>query len=305
VNLLKRSKTDPYDPTRFKTLFIDNNFIPFYGLKLLAGRNFHPPGTGEWVNPWEDPDWLTIILNESAVKALGFSSPEEAVDQFIEFHNFGDDFQQHRIIGVIEDYHHEAIKEPILPMVLSHNYGSFQQVYYSVRLSRGADPEEGLRSIERSWKKIFPDKPFDFAFLDQYYYSQFKSELHTQRIFTVFAGIAVFLGCLGILGMTLFEANARLKEISIRKVLGASASSLVALLSRENIWLVGMSSMISIPAIYLIASEWLGTYPVRIDVNFWLFLLPVLAILIMVVVTTAVETVKAARRNPVDHLRSE
>ena len=306
VNLLKRNANDPYDPTQFKTLFIDYNYIPFYGLKLLAGRNFDPPKPiQKWVNPWEDENWLSLILNESAIHALGFNSPEEAVDQIVEFENFADHFQKHKIIGVVQDYHHEAVKKGIFPMILSPNYGSFQQVYYSVRLNPGTNPLHAVDDIRKSWKAVFPDKPFEFSFLDTYYDQQFKSEQYTKRIFSVFAGIAVFIGCLGILGITLFEANARIKEISIRKVLGASAASLVALLSRDNVRLVLIASIISTPLIYYISSEWLSIYPVRIDISPLFFLIPLGTILLVVGVTSSFQTIKAAHTNPVDHLKND
>ena len=125
------------------------------------------------------------------------------------------------------------------------------------------------------------------------------------RIFSVFAGIAVFIGCLGMLGMTLFEANARVKEISIRKVLGASAANLVALLSRDNIRLVLASALISTPLIHYISSEWLSTYPVRIKISPLFFLLPLAAILLVVICTSSFHTIKAANTNPVDHLKNE
>jgi putative ABC transport system permease protein len=306
INLLKRNVNDPYDPTHFKTLFVDYNFIPLYGLKLLAGKNFDPPRALEnWLDPWEDENWLTLILNESAIRALGFNSPEEAIGQVVEFENFQDHYQKHRIIGVVEDYHHEAIKKKVFPMILSPNYGSFQQVYYSIRTQAGADPLHALNEIEKSWKKIFPEKPFEYSFLDDYYDQQFKAELTTGRIFSLFAGIAVFIGCLGILGMTLFEANARLKEISIRKVLGASAANLVALLSRENVKLVITASVISMPLIYVITREWLSSYPVRISISPWLFLVPFVTIVLMVLSASSIETIKAANANPVDHLKNE
>ena len=306
VNLLKRNANDPYDPTPFKTLFIDYNYIPFYGLKLLAGRNFNPPIPAQnWINPWEDENWLTIILNESAIRALGFNSPGEAVDQIVEFENFEDHFQKHKIIGVVEDYHHEAVKKGILPMILSPNYGSFQQVYYSIRLHPASDPEHAIDDIRRSWNAVFPDKPFEYSFLDNYYDQQFKSEIYTKRIFSIFAGIAVSIGCLGILGMTLFETNARIKEISIRKVLGASSTTLIALLSRDNLRLVLLSSIIAAPLIYFIAQEWLSTYPMRIEMSLLFFLLPILIILLVVGGTSSVQTIHAANTNPVDHLKNE
>jgi putative ABC transport system permease protein len=306
VNLLKRNVNDPYDPTQFKTLFVDYNYIPFYGLKLLAGRNFDPPRPVQnWIDPWDDENWLTLILNESAIRALGFNSPEEAVDKIVEFENFADHFQKHRIIGVVEDYHHEAVKKEIFPMIFSPNYGSFQQVYYSIRLNPTSSPEQAVDDIRKSWTAAFPDKPFEYSFLDDYYDQQFKSELYTKRIFSVFAGIAVLIGCLGIFGMTLFEASARQKEISIRKVLGASAASLIGLLARDNVRLILLSTFMSVPLIYFIAQKWLSNYPMRIDVSPMFFVIPLTILLVLVAFVSSVQTIKAANTNPIDHLKNE
>ncbi len=306
VNLLKRNANDPYDPTRFKTLFVDYNYIPFYGFKLLAGRNFDPPRPVQnWIDPWDDENWLTLILNESAIHALGFNSPEEAVDKIVEFENFEDHFQKHRIIGVVEDYHHEAVKKEIFPMIFSPNYGSFQQVYYSIRLNPTSSREQAIDDIRKSWTAAFPDKPFEYSFLDEYYDQQFKSELYTKRIFSAFAGIAVFIGCLGILGMTLFEASSRRKEIGIRKVLGASAASLIGLLSRDNVRLILYSAVIATPLIYFIAQNWLSRYPMRIDISPIFFVIPLAVLLFLVAFVSSFETIKAASTNPSDHLKNE
>jgi len=306
INLLKRNVNDPFDPTPFKTLFIDYNYIPFYGLQLLAGRNFDPPRpVKEWVNPWDDEQWLTLILNERAIKALGFDSPDEAVDQIVEFENFENHFQKHKIIGVVADYHHEAIKKEVFPMILLPNYGSFQQVYYSIRLQEGTTPQKAIADIQKTWKEIFPEKPFEFVFLDDYYGQQFKSEIYFGRIFKVFASIAIFIACLGILGMTLFQANTRLKEISMRKVLGASGTSLVTLLLRDNFRLVILSAVVAMPLIYLIDAEWLSTYPVRIEISPLFFLIPLGAVLLMVMFTSSFQTIRASNANPIDYLKHE
>ncbi|MEJ7646791.1 MAG: ABC transporter permease [Chryseolinea sp.] len=306
VNLLKRNVNDPYDPTRFKTLFVDHNYLPFYGVNLLAGQNFGPARPAQkWIDPWDDENWLTLILNESAIHALGFNSPEEAVDKIVEFENFEDHFQKHRIIGVVEDYHHEAVKKEIFPMIFSPNYGSFQQVYYSIRLNPASSPEQALDDIRKSWTAAFPDKPFEYSFLDDYYDQQFKSELYTKRIFFVFAGIAVFIGCLGILGMTFFEASARQKEISIRKVLGASVSSLIGLLSRDNVRLILLSAVIATPLILFIAQKWLSTYPMRIDISPMFIVIPLAILLVLVAFVSSFQTIKAASINPIDHLKNE
>jgi putative ABC transport system permease protein len=306
VNLLKRNVNDPYDPTPYKTLFVDNNYIPFYGLKLLAGKNFDPPPPlREWKNPWEDEDWNTFILNESAIRALGFASPEDAVDQLVEFHNFNDDFEKHRIIGVVADYHHEAVKKHVLPMILSPNYGSFQQVYYSIRLNEASNPHNALKGIRKAWKEIFPNKPFDYFFLDEYYDRQFKAEKHFAGIFSAFSAIAVFIACLGIFGMTLFEANSRLKEISIRKVLGASVNNLIQLLARDHIRIVLLSSIFAGPVIYFVAGRWLATYPIRIELSPFFFMIPFVAVAVLVFLTSGFQTIKAANTNPVNHLKNE
>jgi len=305
VNLIKRDLNAPYDPTVYKTLFVDYNFIPSYELNVIAGRNFPPPASDRPVTePWQDESWTTIVLNERAIKALGFLSAEAAVDQTVHFQLF-DDFLEYRIIGVVEDYHHEAIKKEVFPTILALNYSAFQQVYYSVSLEAGADLQAALADIERTWKEVFPEKPFEYFFLDEYYDQQFRSELQFAGIFSLFSGIAIFIAALGILGMTLLESNSRIKEISIRKVLGASLSSLLSLLSRAHIRVVLLSALISIPLVYFIATEWLSNYPARIEVGFGFILIPILIISGMVALTASFYTWKAADANPVDHLKHE
>ena len=298
VNRIKRSQTDPDDPTRFKILFIDYNFIPFYGLKLEAGRNYSP-------EQGDEENWNTVILNASAIRALGFASPGEALDQEIDFLLWGGKFEKYKIVGVVEDYYHEAIKKSVQPTILSFNHSRFQDVYYSVKLNAGSNPQEALAYIHDRWKEVFPAKSFDYFFLDEYYDRQFKTEKHFARTFGSFAGVAVFIACLGILGLTLFEMNARLKEISIRKVLGATAANLVALLSKDYFKLVLMATLISTPIIYYSASEWLNNYPDRIDISGWFFVLPLIVMVVLVSVASGLQTIKAAGTNPVDHLNCE
>lgn len=190
-------------------------------------------------------------------------------------------------------------------MIFSPNYGSFQQVYYSIRLNPTSSREQAIDDIRKSWTAAFPDKPFEYSFLDEYYDQQFKSELYTKRIFSAFAGIAVFIGCLGILGMTLFEASSRRKEIGIRKVLGASAASLIGLLSRDNVRLILYSAVIATPLIYFIAQNWLSRYPMRIDISPIFFVIPLAVLLFLVAFVSSFETIKAASTNPSDHLKNE
>jgi putative ABC transport system permease protein len=276
---------------------VNYDFIPVYGLKLKAGRNYSQ-------NNGEDENWETLILNESAVRKLGFSSPEDAIGEEVQF-MVVEKWEKYKIVGVVADYNHEAIKQNIYPTIffLNHNIG--QQVYYSIRFAENSNTHEVVEYIEKSWKEIFPEKQFEYFFLDDYYDQQFKSELHFGRLFASFTAIAIFIACLGILGMTLFETNARLKEISIRKVLGASAASVVALLSKDNVRFMGLSAVLAVPMIYFTATEWLSIYPARIQLSVIHFIAPAGVIVSLVLMTGAFQTLKAAMSNPVDHLKHE
>lgn len=305
VNLIKRSKTDAYDPTRYKTIFVGENYIPLYGIRMLAGRNFYDDAGNTWKEPWDRKDWKKIILNVRAANSLGFRSPEDAVNQIVQFQLWGDDFEGYEVVGVTEDFHHEAANKEIFPMIISVNYNSFQQVYYSIRLRAGTDPREALTSIEDSWRSIFPEKPFEYFFIDEYYDQQFKSELYFSRIFSLFSLVAILISSLGIFGMTLFEANTRTKEVSIRKVFGASIPNLLMLLSRDYAKIIAWSSLISFPVTWIVAIKWLAVYPERIEVSPKLFLFPVLVIIFMVAVTCSYQTWRASHANPVNHLKHE
>ncbi len=304
INLIKRNLSDPYDPTIYKTLFVSADFISAYNIELLAGNTFSTPANFNGDTPWETENWSSVILNERAIYQLGFKSVAEAINQEVYFEPFRGPLKC-RIVGVIKDYHHEAVKKEVYPTILFHNYSTFQQVYYSVRLNPGSNPREALIQIEKIWKENFPDRPFEYFFLDEYYDRQFKSEVHFQKVFTLFAGIAIVIACLGVLGITLFEMNARLKEISIRKVLGASVFGLVILLSRTNFRLILISSGLAAPAIYYLTKEWLTNYPDRIEFTPLLTFVPLIIISIMVVLVSGIQTIKAAGSNPIDHLKNE
>jgi putative ABC transport system permease protein len=304
VNLIKRNLGDAYDATVYKTMFVSSDFISTYNIELLEGQTFSAPANFSGASPWETENWSSVILNESAIHQLGFKSPAEAVNQEVYFQPFGD-FLKCKIIGVIKDYHHEAVKKEVFPTILFHNYATYQQVYYSVGLNAGVNPSETLKEIGRVWKASFPDRPFEYFFLDEYYDRQFKNEVQFQKIFALFAGTAIIIACLGVLGMTLFEMNTRLKEISIRKVLGASSFGLVFLLSRTNMKLILVSFALATPLIYYFTKEWLANYPAKIEFTAWLAVTPLIIVAFMVTIVSGIQTIKAAGSNPIDHLKNE
>lgn len=297
VNLTKRNATDPYDPTRYKVLFVDYNFIPAYGITLKAGRNYS-------TRHGDDANGKSIVINERAARALGFASAAEALNTEISF-MVNDTWQQYAIVGIVENYYHQALKEDLYPTIFYLNDNHGQQVYYSVKLQQGTDPDKAIAAIGREWKTIFPEKPMDYFFMNTYYDQQFKRERYFGRVFAMFACVALCIACLGILGMALFQAGTRRKEISIRKVMGASLQSLVTLLAKGYISLIMLAALIAVPLIHWAAGQWLQTYPVKTTPGIGSYTGPVILVVILTAAIAAWQIVRAATGSTIDNLRQE
>ncbi len=296
-NFTKRQLTDADDGIPYKVIFADDDFVPLYNVKLLAGRYYSNENA-------EDLNNNTIVLNERGIRALGFASPEEALGQEIHF-MVTFDWKKYRIIGVTEDYHHESVKERVQPTIIYFNLRTYQMAFYSVRIDGRARVDDAVAQIERSWKKVWPEKTFNYTFMDQRFDRQYKSEIRLSSIFRLFSGVAILLACLGILGITLFESHARLKEIGIRKVLGASIVSLIRLLTSSYMKIAGIAGIIAAPLIFMAAQQWLSDYPVRIQVSPFFFIVPLVFLIILVVLSSGYQTYRAAASNPVDQLKNE
>ncbi len=174
-----------------------------------------------------------------------------------------------------------------------------------MKLSAGNDPREVIAYIEKSWKEIFPGKPLEYFFIDEFYDQQLKAELYFGRIFSLFAGVAILIACLGILGMTLFEIQLRIREVSIRKVLGATMTDVIMLLSRRSLMLILLASLLAVPITYLSAAAWLYNYPIRIEITWWFYAVPVVLVLVIVTFANSFQMLRAVRGNPVDSLKNE
>jgi putative ABC transport system permease protein len=297
VNEIKRRELDPYDPTRFKLLFVDHSYFDLYGVTLKAGRTYQStPGV------YGKNDEV-IVLNEAAVHALGFKSADEAINQHVWLNLWGS--KDRVIVGIVEDHYHESVKQSVLPTIYYPNHEAHQQVYFSIRLNKDADVHEAIAFIETAYKKVFPKNPFDYFFIDELYEKQFQSDLHFARIFGLFSGVALFLACLGILGITLYEANTKLKEISIRKVLGASVASIVGILSKKHVRVIMISLLVATPIAFYASSQWLLGYPVHIDLGVVPFVIAGVSITLLTFAASIVQTIRAASTNPVDHLKNE
>src|SRR5665213_874299 len=272
----------------------DYDFIPTYGIHVVAGRNF----SREY-----SMDTSNFILNESAVKAIGWKSPQDAIGT-----NFKYGGAKGRIIGVMADFHFESLQHEIVPMVLLNPATTANSSPYFSNLSikiAGNNIPASLASVENIWKKYLPELPYQYTFLDEKFNKMYQSEQRQENIFTVFSCIAIFIACLGLFGLSAFEINQRVREIGVRKVLGAKVSSIVTLLSKDFLKLVLVATLIAFPIAWFAMSHWLQGFAYRIHIHLWIFILSAILALIVALVTVSFQAIKAALANPVESLRSE
>ncbi|MBV9987296.1 MAG: ABC transporter permease [Chitinophagaceae bacterium] len=278
--------------TELKFLAVDHDFIPAYGIQMAAGRNYSRAF---------NTDTSNFVVNEAVVRALNWKSPQAAVGK--EFRYGG---QRGRIIGVMKDFHFESMHKKIAPIVLvlpkpeqNNFYGQL-----SIKIS-AANINSTLQTIENVWKKFIPEIPYDYTFLDENFGKLYQSEQRQSSLFTIFSCIAIFIACLGLLGLSAFAISQRIKEIGIRKVLGASSGNIVTLLSKDFLKLVGIAALFAFPIAWWSMSKWLTDFAYRISINWWIFLAAACAAALIALLTVGIQALKAALSNPVKSLRTE
>jgi len=276
----------------FRTWGVNYDFPNVYEMKLLAGRNFTPAD--------HNPDLSKVhhvIVNESAVKLLGFPSVESAIGKKIVV--FGRTFD---IIGVTANIHQKSLRYPIEPTVLHPNYSE------NASISIKVTPEDLLQTIEairEIHENFFPGNLFDYYFLDEKFNAQYKYDLLFGKVFGLFAGFAIFIACLGLLGLSLLAITQRTKEVGIRKVMGATVASIVTLLSKDFLKLVIIGFVIAIPIAWYVMNRWLEDFAYRIEISWWVFVMAGGLSLLIALVTVSTQAIRAALANPVEALRYE
>ena len=271
---------------------ISLGFLELYQVKILAGRDF--------INTDFNPNFEklhNIILNNNAIKLLGFSSPADAIGKTIIRGK-----KNWEIIGVINDYHQKSLRFPMEPTMLFPAYSSHSSI--SVRVDSKNLPVT-IAAIRKEYDAIFPGNLFDYYFLDEKFNTQYKNDMLFGKAFRLFAGIAIFIACLGLLGLSLFATTQRTKEIGVRKVLGASVTNIVVLLSKDFIRLVLIAFVIASPLAYYIMHQWLQDFTYRINIEWWVFATAGMLSLTIALATISFQAIKAAISNPVKSLRTE
>ena len=263
---------------------VSQNFIPDMGMKLVEGQNF----TGT------PADSTKLILNQTAVREAGITNP---IGKRFNFH--GTDC---RIIGVVKDFVFESARSKVAPTVLMSRPEWNGTVY--VRTS-GQNAAQAITAVDRLWKKYNPQYPFEYAFLDENYDRLYREEQRTGSLFIFFAGVAIVVCCLGLFGLAAYTAEQRTKEIGVRKVLGASVSSLIGLLSKDFLILVGVGILVAAPVAWWAMGNWLAGFSYRVDLQWWMVAVAGLLAVGIALLTVSFQSIKAALMNPVTSLRSE
>jgi len=273
-----------------KFVSADHDFIPTYGIKMAAGRNFSREFS---------TDTSSFLINEAAVKVLGFKKDEDVIGK-----DFGYGGRKGKLAGVFNDFHFESMHQKIAPLVLfmprnARNYGRI-----SIKIS-GANIPAVLSHIENTWRKFLPETPFEFTFLDENFDRLYKAEDRQKTLFTTFACIAIFIACLGLFGLSAFAISQRIKEIGIRKVLGADVGTIVTLLSKDFLKLVVIAALFAFPVAWYFMNKWLQDFAYRIAMPWWIFIIAGIVAAVIALVTISFQAIKAAVANPVKSLRTE
>ncbi|HVS98511.1 MAG TPA: ABC transporter permease [Puia sp.] len=280
-------------------IVVDDRFASTLGLTLKEGRFFSRAHA---------TDSLSVVLNEKAVSALGLKEPVLGTRLMTTEPTLNprpDSFYTYTVIGVVNDFHFQTLHQAIAPLVMS-NAAKFGDVtaIADVRLTGGAF-SGAIASIGQVWKSFVPDRPFRYTFMDQQLAAQYKAEQTLQRLFTVFSLLAVFIACIGLLGLAAYSTQQRIREISIRKVMGAGPGSIVRLLSKGFVRPVTAAAFVAFPLAWLAMHNWLQGFAYRVTLGWWIFVLSWLLSLFITLLTISLQAIRAAGVNPVRVLRSE
>ena len=266
--------------------FGDSNYLKLYNVQILAGRNIEPSDTSK-----------EFLVNETYMHLLGIQKPAEILNRQI---------NKMPIIGVMKDFNQESLHASVKPLVFSSNMSICFNIHVGLKKQGfGGNWKTSIAAIEKAFKQFYPEEDFNYDFVDENIAKFYKSEQDISRLLKWATGLAIFISCMGLLGLVIYTTNLRTKEIGIRKVLGASVGQIVSILSKDFLRLVFLASLIAIPLSWLAMNKWLQNFAYRTPVSGWLFVLGTLFMMLIALLTLSIQTIRAASANPADSLRSE
>jgi putative ABC transport system permease protein len=287
---------NPGDSVGMQTLTVDFGYLETLGLNLISGRDF----SEEFSTDEEE----AFIINETAAKRLGWT--DNPLDKELTLSFYVTDLvrKKGKVIGVVEDFQYNSLHNKIDPVIIHVFKRTFYHDYLSVKLTSN-EIRDVAASIEEKWSAFNPERPFEYFFLDTTFDSMYRSEAKLSNIFKAFAFIAILIASLGLLGLASYSIQQRVKEIGIRKVMGATVSDIVMLLGKDFTLLVILAQVLALPLVYVFMNRWLNNFSEQTTVSLWVFVLCSLAVLIVSWFTIGVQAIKSATANPVKTLRSE
>jgi putative ABC transport system permease protein len=291
---LRREGTTANEGKLVRTNFVDESFLQTLGIQPIAGRLFSSQFPADTNG--------RVIINLATVKELGFASPNEAVGKKLYFDWRGQNFEYH-VVGVVKDFHFQDLHVPIAPYAFYLNSQPFYS--YLVVHAKAGSVSTLLNSIGKTWSSLNPNEPFEYSFLDEDFQKNYETEDRRAAMVGFFTTIAILISCLGLFGLAAFSAEQKIKEIGIRKVLGASVSSIVGLLSKDFIKLVVIALFIATPIGWYFMSKWLEDFAYRINIGWWMFAVAGLFAILIAFATISLHAIKAAVANPTKNLRTE
>jgi putative ABC transport system permease protein len=269
--------------------FVDFDYIPQYKMKIVAGRSFS--------KDFPTDSSQAMIINETAARYFGYSAPGEAIGR-----NFNQWGKKGKIIGVLKDYHYQGLQQEIKPLVLRYEPWAMKTI--SIKVST-AHLSETISRISKKWSDIIPNRPFEYVFLDDFFSKQYGAEDRFGNLFFNFAILAIFISCLGLLGLASYSTIQRTKEIGVRKVLGAGVGTIINLLSVEFIKLVFIALVIATPVGWYFMNSWINNFAYHTQITWWIFGLAGIVSILIAFFAIGFQAVKAAVANPVESLRTE
>ena len=265
----------------------DSNYLKLYQIKILAGRNVRASDTTN-----------EYVINETYMHILGFQNPDDVINKRI---------NNKPIVGVMADFNLESLHSPIKPLAFSSELGNSWELHIALKQNdaEGNSWKTTIAAIGKAYKDIYPESDFSFEFLDESIAKFYQAEQHLSGLLKWAASLAIFISCMGLLGLVIFTTNQRTKEIGVRKVLGASVAQIVSILSKDFLRLVIIAAVIAVPLAWWAMKKWLDDFAFKTSLNWWVFALSALIMVFVALITLSIQTFRAASANPVDSLRSE
>lgn len=292
----KRQGQSREESKLINSIGVDYNFFAAYGIEIVAGRSYDRDFA-------VDESSSTMILNESAADLLGFASAQDAIGKKIDFAIDS----PRTVIGVIKDYNQESLQHEKSPFIYLIDHK--KPTYFTIVVNSGENGLRGISStianIGKTYQRVFPENSYEYFFLEDYFNRQYISETKFSKVFFLFAGMAVFVACLGLLALSIFTVTNRIKEIAIRKIFGASATSVFFMLASNLLSVVVLANIIALPVLYVVLNNWLQNFSYRISFSIDLFVVPGIMVLLMAMITIGINVIKAAKADQIRNLRYE